>query len=114
MQEALKSGTVVFNSAGFNMPKVHLAYIYLASPTSPLQLPYISLISPLYLPCISRQLASVSLAALDAFGLPNCLNLYLTAAGMRTSAPPHTDKQDVFVLQELPLTLTRTPALAPA
>jgi len=65
VQEALKSGTVVFNSAGFNMPK----------------------------------LASVSLAALDAFGLPNCLNLYLTAAGMRTSAPPHTDKQDVFVLQ---------------
>ena len=39
VQEALKSGTVVFNSAGFNMPK----------------------------------LASVSLAALDAFGLPNCL-----------------------------------------
>ena len=93
MQEALKSGTVVFNSAGFNMPKVHLAYI---SPTSPVYLPDIS---P-HLPCISRQLASVSLAALDAFGLPNCLNLYLTAAGMRTSAPPHTDKQDVFVLQE--------------
>ena len=39
VKEALKSGTVVFNSAGFNMPK----------------------------------LASVSLAALDAFGLPNCL-----------------------------------------
>ena len=65
VQEALKSGTVVFNSAGFNIPK----------------------------------LAAVSLAAIDAFGLPNCLNLYLTAAGMRTSAPPHTDKQDVFVLQ---------------
>ena len=39
------------------------------------------------------KLASVSLAALDAFGLPNCLNLYLTAAGQKTSAPPHTDKQ---------------------
>jgi len=103
VQEALKSGTVVFTSAGFNMPKVHLPYI---SPASPLHLP---LHLPLYLPCISRQLASVSLAALDAFGLPNCLNLYLTAAGMRTSAPPHTDKQDVFVLQEL--TLTLTPAL---
>ena len=39
------------------------------------------------------KLASVSLAALDAFGLPNCLNLYLTAAGQKTSAPPHTAKQ---------------------
>ena len=39
------------------------------------------------------KLASVSLAALDAFGLPNCLNLYLTAAGQQISAPPHTDKQ---------------------
>jgi hypothetical protein len=27
------------------------------------------------------------------------LNLYITAPGMKTSAPPHTDKQDVFVLQ---------------
>lgn len=47
---------------------------------------------------ISR-LGSVCLAALDAFGLPNCLNLYVTAKGRATSAPPHTDKQDVFVLQ---------------
>jgi hypothetical protein len=88
--------------------------------TSPLHLPYISPASPLVISYISRQLASVSLAALDAFGLPNCLNLYLTAAGTRTSAPPHTDKQDVFVLQELTLnlppalTLTLTLTLTPA
>ena len=46
------------------------------------------------------KLAAFSLAALDAFELPNCLNLYLTGRGVATSAPPHTDKQDVFVLQE--------------
>ena len=45
------------------------------------------------------KLAAFSLAALDAFELPNCLNLYLTGRGVATSAPPHTDKQDVFVLQ---------------
>jgi hypothetical protein len=45
------------------------------------------------------KLGEFSLAALDAFGLPNCLNLYVTGAGTVTSAPPHTDKQDVFVLQ---------------
>ena len=39
------------------------------------------------------------LAAMDAFELPLCLNLYVTARGTSTSAPPHTDKQDVFVLQ---------------
>ena len=63
--EALKQGTVVFNSAGAS-------------------------ISPLGTMC---------LAAMDAFQLPNCLNLYVTAKGTTTSAPPHTDKQDVFVLQ---------------
>lgn len=26
-------------------------------------------------------------------GLPNCLNLYLSGRGLKTSAPPHTDKQ---------------------
>ena len=45
------------------------------------------------------KLGAYCLAALDAFELPNCLNLYLTGAGVSTSAPPHTDKQDVFVLQ---------------
>jgi len=45
------------------------------------------------------RLGAMCLAALDAFGLPNCLNLYATARGTSTSAPPHTDKQDVFVLQ---------------
>lgn len=63
--EALKAGTVVFNSAGAHIPR----------------------------------LGTLCVAALDAFELPNCLNLYCTARGMRTSAPPHTDKQDVFVLQ---------------
>lgn len=45
------------------------------------------------------RLGTVSLAALDAMGVPNCLNLYLTAKGIKKSAPPHTDKQDVFVCQ---------------
>ena len=44
-------------------------------------------------------LGTMCLAALDAFDMPNCLNLYVTAKGTTTSAPPHTDKQDVFVLQ---------------
>ena len=45
------------------------------------------------------KLAAVSLAALDALSLPTCLNLYLTGHGVPVSAPPHTDKQDVFVFQ---------------
>lgn len=45
------------------------------------------------------KLGAFCLAALDAFELPNCLNLYCTGKGTVTSAPPHTDKQDVFVLQ---------------
>jgi hypothetical protein len=44
-------------------------------------------------------LAGVCLDVLEAFGFPVALNLYLTNPGQRTSAPPHTDKQDVFVLQ---------------
>jgi hypothetical protein len=44
-------------------------------------------------------LARVSLDAVEAFRLPVALNMYLTAPGQQTSAPPHTDKQDVFVLQ---------------
>jgi hypothetical protein len=31
--------------------------------------------------------------------MPNAVNMYLTAPGNEVSAPPHTDKQDVFVLQ---------------
>ena len=65
VENALRLGTVVFNSAGAHIPR----------------------------------LGTLCLAALDAFGLPNCLNLYVTAKGTPTSAPPHTDKQDVFVLQ---------------
>lgn len=45
------------------------------------------------------QLAGPSLAATDAASLPCALNLYVTAAQRRTSAPPHTDKQDVLVMQ---------------
>ena len=44
-------------------------------------------------------LAAVSLQAVEAFRVPVALNMYLTAPGQQTSAPPHTDKQDVFVLQ---------------
>jgi len=44
-------------------------------------------------------LAGVCLDAVETFLLPVALNLYLTAPGQATSAPPHTDKQDVFVLQ---------------
>lgn len=44
-------------------------------------------------------LAGVCLDAVESFCLPVALNLYLTAPGQATSAPPHTDKQDVFVLQ---------------
>ncbi|KAL7559062.1 hypothetical protein ACA910_018416 [Epithemia clementina (nom. ined.)] len=44
-------------------------------------------------------LAGPTLACTDATALPCGLNLYITAAGQRTSAPPHTDKQDVVVIQ---------------
>ena len=45
------------------------------------------------------KLAGPSLACTDATSLPCALNLYVTAADKRTSAPPHTDKQDVVVVQ---------------
>jgi len=45
------------------------------------------------------RVAALSLAAIDAFGLPVCTNAYATGAGARISAPPHTDKQRVLVLQ---------------
>ena len=45
------------------------------------------------------KLAGPSLAITDATSLPCAINLYVTAAGKRTSAPPHTDKQDVLVVQ---------------
>lgn len=45
------------------------------------------------------KLACATLAAVDATSLPNALNMYVTAPGKRTSAPPHTDKQDVVVVQ---------------
>mmetsp|Transcript_30142 Transcript_30142/g.39702 ORF Transcript_30142/g.39702 Transcript_30142/m.39702 type:complete len:519 (+) Transcript_30142:46-1602(+) len=46
-----------------------------------------------------KPLAEVCYGTAQAVRLPTALNLYLTAAGQTTSAPPHTDKQDVFVLQ---------------
>jgi hypothetical protein len=51
---------------------------------------------------ISSQLAPTSLAALHglngaATGI--CLNLYVTKSDLLQSAPPHTDKQDVVVIQ---------------
>jgi hypothetical protein len=45
------------------------------------------------------RMASVCLNAVNAFELPAALNMYVTNPGQRVSAPPHTDKQDVFVLQ---------------
>lgn len=45
------------------------------------------------------RMASVCLDAIGAFQLPVALNMYVTSPGQRTSAPPHTDKQDVFVMQ---------------
>jgi len=45
------------------------------------------------------KLAGPSLACTDATALPCALNLYVTAKNKRTSAPPHTDKQDVVVVQ---------------
>ena len=45
------------------------------------------------------KLAGVCLQCINNFDLPCALNLYLTNVGQKVSAPPHTDKQDVFVLQ---------------
>lgn len=45
------------------------------------------------------RLAGPTLACTDALSLPGALNMYVTAKGMRTSAPPHTDRQDVVVIQ---------------
>ena len=45
------------------------------------------------------KLAGPCLACTDATTTPNALNIYITDAGKRTSAPPHTDKQDVLVVQ---------------
>ena len=45
------------------------------------------------------KLASITLACTDAASLPNAVNMDITASGKRTSAPPHTDRQDVIVIQ---------------
>lgn len=44
-------------------------------------------------------LAGVCLETVAAFGIPAALNMYLTDPGQQLSAPPHTDRQEVFVLQ---------------
>ena len=38
------------------------------------------------------KLAGATLACCDATSLPNAINMYVTAANQRTSAPPHTGK----------------------
>jgi len=65
VRNSLQKGTVVFNSAGGNIP----------------------------------ELAAICLAVQNGFQLPTNINLYVTAPFIKTSAPPHTDKQDVFVIQ---------------
>ena len=45
------------------------------------------------------QLATYCLSAMNTLRLPVAINLYVTAPGQSTSAPLHTDKQDVFVFQ---------------
>lgn len=46
-----------------------------------------------------RKLSKVCLDGVNAFQYPVAMNTYLTNIGQITSAPPHTDKQDVFVIQ---------------
>ena len=44
------------------------------------------------------ELAEVCLAAVTAFDMPCAINMYITNAGQKTSAPPHTDKQVLLLL----------------
>jgi len=46
------------------------------------------------------KLAVVCLDSTNSLQLPLAVNMYLTNPGQQTSAPPHTDKQDVFVFQQ--------------
>ena len=69
VKASLEKGTVIFNSAGAH---------------------------------ISEVVAPATLAAQDGIGggaAGVCCNLYVTRSGAVTSAPPHTDKQDVVVIQ---------------
>ena len=36
---------------------------------------------------------------IDAFGIPSNVNVYVTPNGVNVSVPPHTDRQDVLVMQ---------------
>ena len=55
----------------------------------------------IYLGGFIPQLAEVCLAAVNAFNLPCAINMYITNAGQKTSAPPHTDKQVTRKVQSL-------------
>uniref|UniRef100_A0A7S4VSF2 Bifunctional lysine-specific demethylase and histidyl-hydroxylase n=1 Tax=Alexandrium monilatum TaxID=311494 RepID=A0A7S4VSF2_9DINO len=44
-------------------------------------------------------LAEVCLAAVQVLGWPTTCNAYLSGSGLAVSVPPHTDRQDVLVLQ---------------
>ena len=46
------------------------------------------------------RLGPLCLACCDATNLPNAVNLYLTSPQKKTSAPPHTDRQDVVIVQQ--------------
>jgi hypothetical protein len=45
------------------------------------------------------ELAEICLSAVNVFNFPCAINMYITNPGQKVSAPPHTDKQDVFVMQ---------------
>jgi len=45
------------------------------------------------------KVAGSTLSCVDASSLPAAVNMYVTTPNKRTSAPPHTDKQDVVVVQ---------------
>eukprot|EP00445_Apocalathium_hangoei_P013428 CAMPEP_0203873610 /NCGR_PEP_ID=MMETSP0359-20131031/19838_1 /ASSEMBLY_ACC=CAM_ASM_000338 /TAXON_ID=268821 /ORGANISM="Scrippsiella Hangoei, Strain SHTV-5" /LENGTH=385 /DNA_ID=CAMNT_0050792311 /DNA_START=3 /DNA_END=1160 /DNA_ORIENTATION=- len=44
-------------------------------------------------------LAELCIAGVETFGWPITCNAYLSAPGLQVSVPPHTDRQDVLVLQ---------------
>lgn len=65
VEDAMKSGTIYFNTAGSLWPV----------------------------------LGALCRLTMESFGLPSNVNVYITPAGITVSVPPHTDKQDVIVMQ---------------
>jgi len=65
VEEALKGGTIYFNTAGSLWPN----------------------------------LGALCRLTNAAFGIPSNANVYITPPGVTASVPPHTDRQDVIVLQ---------------